>query len=390
MRASGLALDHADDAHAAASHNFAPAQRVPVYSQIGRDEFVRGGRRHAHPGQKKGAAAATAADFEITADGIRLKNEEKEEEEEDCVPNVSGEAGLEKTHLRTVKYMYWGMDLGFKNADKDAEKGTAGPPTGYSTFNCRLEKLEEHTSAWHRFLGHRNVPTEPETQPEVPAEDNHAAADKPKKRGRKKSAEGANGAWTRKDYPNHRCVVLVQGYYEWQKKQLYETKSSAVKLPFYVSLKDRTEEDEDKTTEEPRLMLLAALHNRDTVAVITRPADPALEWLHDRAPVILATTAAAEAWLTGCGLGLLAAQDERTAHDAATLQWRRVGQAVGSVTAEDSAELCRGLTQDEIEAEDAQLRVDKMPKSKKRQTALAAVAPGKKARKMTDFFKKAT
>lgn len=77
--------------------------------------------------------------------------------------------------------------------------------------------------------------------------------------------------------PGRRCAVITDGYYEWKREQGY-------KQPYYISRPDHS------------LMPLAGLWNlwRDgqgksyyTYTVITTDANPALDFIHKRMPVIL-------------------------------------------------------------------------------------------------------
>lgn len=82
-----------------------------------------------------------------------------------------------------------------------------------------------------------------------------------------------------------RCVVPMNGYYEWRTKGRNKT-------PFYVTRKDG------------KLMFLAGMYDhveKDdlwTFTIITGKAPESLKWLHDRMPVVLEPGSAAwDAWL---------------------------------------------------------------------------------------------
>ncbi|KAA1475767.1 DUF159 domain-containing protein [Dentipellis sp. KUC8613] len=85
-----------------------------------------------------------------------------------------------------------------------------------------------------------------------------------------------------------RCVVPVQGYYEWAKK-------GKERLPHFIRHKDG------------KIMLLAGLYDVAhlegqseplwTFTIVTTAANKELEWLHDRQPVILVDQDAIDAWL---------------------------------------------------------------------------------------------
>ncbi|KAG1807795.1 uncharacterized protein BJ212DRAFT_1436834 [Suillus subaureus] len=95
--------------------------------------------------------------------------------------------------------------------------------------------------------------------------------------------EGA-GMWN-KYRSSNRCVVVSQGYYEWQ------TKGKA-KLPHFTKYADG------------KVMLMAGLYHvsDETIpnyvfAIITTSASTSLSWLHDRQPVILTSDADVTKWL---------------------------------------------------------------------------------------------
>jgi len=85
-----------------------------------------------------------------------------------------------------------------------------------------------------------------------------------------------------------RCVVLCQGYYEWQTK-------GKDKLPFFTKQTDGS------------LMYLAGLYDYVTLdgqkeplwtfTIVTTDANKEFSWLHDRQPVILSSEYAINTWL---------------------------------------------------------------------------------------------
>jgi putative SOS response-associated peptidase YedK len=70
-----------------------------------------------------------------------------------------------------------------------------------------------------------------------------------------------------------RCLVVVDGFYEWRRPV------GGPKQPYYLDLADGSEDP----------FALAGIWDRNagevSCAVVTRPADEALAWLHDRMPV---------------------------------------------------------------------------------------------------------
>lgn len=118
----------------------------------------------------------------------------------------------------------------------------------------------------------------------------------------------------RSAYARGRCLVMAEGYYEWQA-------GSDGKQPWYVHAAGNA----------PALIfagLMSSVRLPDyegpTCTVLTEAARAELGLLHDRAPVML-DLGGASAWLDGAGI-------EETARLATTgLAWHRVGRAVGSV-----------------------------------------------------------
>ncbi|KAM5562952.1 hypothetical protein ABKV19_017908 [Rosa sericea] len=87
--------------------------------------------------------------------------------------------------------------------------------------------------------------------------------------------------------PKNRCLVAVEGFYEWKK-------DGSKKQPYYVHFKDG------------RPLLFAALYDSwensegeklYTFTIITTSSSSALVWLHDRMPVILGDKESIDTWL---------------------------------------------------------------------------------------------
>ncbi|KAF8553610.1 DUF159-domain-containing protein [Imleria badia] len=94
------------------------------------------------------------------------------------------------------------------------------------------------------------------------------------------------GMWN-KFRGKNRCIVVCQGYYEWQTK-------GKDKLPHFTKHPDG------------KVMLMAGLNTTPvpgqsqptyTFAIVTTNASKALSWLHDRQPVILSTADEINRWL---------------------------------------------------------------------------------------------
>ncbi|XP_019223406.1 PREDICTED: uncharacterized protein LOC109205179 [Nicotiana attenuata] len=89
--------------------------------------------------------------------------------------------------------------------------------------------------------------------------------------------------------PKNRCLVAVEGFYEWKK-------DGSKKQPYYIHFKDA------------RPLVFAALFDSwknpegevlYTFTILTTSVSSSLEWLHDRMPVILGNKDAADMWLSG-------------------------------------------------------------------------------------------
>ncbi|KAI4356310.1 hypothetical protein L6164_000342 [Bauhinia variegata] len=87
--------------------------------------------------------------------------------------------------------------------------------------------------------------------------------------------------------PKNRCLVAVEGFYEWKK-------DGSRKQPYYIHFKDG------------RPLVFAALYDSwessegeilYTFTIITTSSSSALQWLHDRMPVILGDKNSTDAWL---------------------------------------------------------------------------------------------
>lgn len=89
--------------------------------------------------------------------------------------------------------------------------------------------------------------------------------------------------------PKNRCLVAVEGFYEWKK-------DGSKKQPYYIHFKDA------------RPLVFAALFDSwknpegevlYTFTILTTSVSSSLEWLHDRMPVIFGNKDAADMWLSG-------------------------------------------------------------------------------------------
>jgi putative SOS response-associated peptidase YedK len=108
--------------------------------------------------------------------------------------------------------------------------------------------------------------------------------------------------------PAQRCVVFVQGFFEWQKRGAEGDKVE--RIPHFVGMTEPGHGRADKLGHEKRLMPLAGLWERVrfegedkplyTFTIVTTASNDQLGFLHDRMPVILPTQEAIATWL---GLG---------------------------------------------------------------------------------------
>ncbi|KAJ3410342.1 hypothetical protein HDV05_003872 [Chytridiales sp. JEL 0842] len=96
---------------------------------------------------------------------------------------------------------------------------------------------------------------------------------------------------------DRRCVVPIQGFYEWLKK-------GKDRKPFYIIPK-KAEGATEKELGEPPILYVAGLWNISEIdsetiysfTIVTTDSSPDLKWLHDRMPVILRTPEEVETWL---------------------------------------------------------------------------------------------
>ncbi|KAG1751327.1 uncharacterized protein EDB91DRAFT_600710 [Suillus paluster] len=134
--------------------------------------------------------------------------------------------------------------------------------------------------------------------------------------------EGA-GMWNRYRGSN-RCIVVSQGYYEWQTK-------GKDKLPHFTKHADG------------KLMLMAGFYHvsdetipTSVFAIITTSASKSLSWLHDRQPVILTSHADITKWLDTSSHAW-SAELGKLLQSAEGLMCYQVPKEVGKVGAESPA-----------------------------------------------------
>lgn len=148
---------------------------------------------------------------------------------------------------------------------------------------------------------------------------------------RKESIISGQRLWTpvRK---HSRCVVPIEGYYEWQHKKVGQSKK-VDKIPYFLRRKDK------------KLMFLAGMFSKvnfedtndsfKTFTIITGPAPKQTKWLHERMPVVLTPgTKEWDAWLDNdkeWDDSLATSLAEYAKDD---LEWFEVTRDVGKVTNE--------------------------------------------------------
>lgn len=112
-----------------------------------------------------------------------------------------------------------------------------------------------------------------------------------------------------------RCVLIVNGYYEWHEEQRDDKDAKRAsgsgkrsgKTPYFIRVASPEQTDKARAGADDDVpMYLAALYGASsrgdsapayTFTIVTRPASAALSWLHDRMPAVLAGERAAQQWL---------------------------------------------------------------------------------------------
>ena len=133
-----------------------------------------------------------------------------------------------------------------------------------------------------------------------------------------------------------RCVVLAEGFYEWQ------TNKSGRKQPYFLQFgkKESANSDDDSDKEGKCLVKMAALYDkwyspesRDPLysyTIITVAACEPLKWLHDRMPAILETDEDVCQWLDHGSVPALKAF-QSLIKPVTSLSWFPVSTLVNSV-----------------------------------------------------------
>ncbi|GAB2282411.1 hypothetical protein Dimus_016956 [Dionaea muscipula] len=127
----------------------------------------------------------------------------------------------------------------------------------------------------------------------------------------------AEKASFRRLVPKNRCLVAVEGFYEWKK-------DGAKKQPYYIHFADQ------------QLLLLAALYDSwrnsegeilYTFTILTTSSSSALQWLHDRMPVILGNEESTRMWLDGSAFSKF--DTILKPYEGPTLVWHPVTPSMG-------------------------------------------------------------
>ncbi|GAB4816659.1 hypothetical protein N2152v2_003705 [Parachlorella kessleri] len=124
--------------------------------------------------------------------------------------------------------------------------------------------------------------------------------------------------------PSKRCLVLVDGFYEWKKEK-------DGKQPYYIHLQG----------DEPLVFagLFDAWHSPEgplhTYTILTTDSSKRLSWLHDRMPVLLRDKAAQQAWLgieDKGAKGATGLQKLLGPYDGEDLVWHPVTRSMSSIS----------------------------------------------------------
>ncbi|KAM0935795.1 putative SOS response associated peptidase (SRAP) [Dioscorea sansibarensis] len=119
--------------------------------------------------------------------------------------------------------------------------------------------------------------------------------------------------------PNNRCLVAVEGFYEWKK-------DGSKKQPYYIHFKDH------------RPLIFAGLYDSwenpegdilYTFTILTTRCSSALRWLHDRMPVILAGKGSIDKWLDN---SMSKPETLWEPYEDSDLVWYPVTPAIGKTT----------------------------------------------------------
>ncbi|KAG5017770.1 hypothetical protein JHK82_023370 [Glycine max] len=119
--------------------------------------------------------------------------------------------------------------------------------------------------------------------------------------------------------PKSRCLVAVEGFYEWKK-------DGSKKQPYYIHFKDG------------RPLVFAALYDSwqnsegetlYTFTIVTTSSSSALQWLHDRMPVILGSKESTDIWLSSSASSFKSVMKP---YEESDLVWYPVTSAMGKAS----------------------------------------------------------
>lgn len=118
---------------------------------------------------------------------------------------------------------------------------------------------------------------------------------------------GGSPLWSRPFNKGQRCVVFVQGFYEWLKRPRGGNPNNVDRIPHFVGCDEAGPGRTDRHGKEKKLMPLAGLWEKTTLqdeteprytfTIITTDVSKQLDFLHDRQPLILPDAKAIETWL---------------------------------------------------------------------------------------------
>ncbi|SNX82456.1 uncharacterized protein MEPE_01162 [Melanopsichium pennsylvanicum] len=226
---------------------FANAQPIPQYRSAVREQLP---PHHPAPQPSPDADDYTPSHNVAPQTRCPVVRRELSWERERRFRSIKSPTDAERQHRLIIQTMKWGLVPRFhKNPPSYGE--------AYKTINARDDTiLSPQRSMWHSLL------------------------------------------------PAQRCVVFVQGFYEWQKKG---DGDKVERIPHFVGMREPGHGREDKTGHGRRLMPLAGLwervrfENEDkplyTFTIVTTASNHQLGFLHDRMPVILPTDEAISTWL---------------------------------------------------------------------------------------------
>ncbi|XP_020425226.1 uncharacterized protein LOC18766273 isoform X1 [Prunus persica] len=131
--------------------------------------------------------------------------------------------------------------------------------------------------------------------------------------------------------PKNRCLIAVEGFYEWKKdgskKQPYYVHFNDGRPLLFAALYDFWENSEGNDISTVCYPVGEKLY---TFTIITTSSSSALGWLHDRMPVILGDKGSTDSWLSGSSTSNF--DSLLKPYEGPDLVWYPVTQAMGKVS----------------------------------------------------------